>query len=208
MMALTVEQAAQAARVTPKTVRAWIRDEGCPVVQEGGKGAGNGALIDGARFPRWLMEHEGRRRASMADYFTENHPGHNPLREMVDTFRRGSLYAIAASLRNWADSPAKNGKLDYRTIGITRDQARAVAWQVYAEIMLVMAAYQVERFDHDLRNELDGDLDDWMSLLTEGDFRTTWPEPMSVFPEKIIDLMPPELREKLEATNPPTDEET
>lgn len=42
-------------RVTPKTVRGWMRD-GMPVVVEGSVGAGNEAQIDLASAVRWYVE--------------------------------------------------------------------------------------------------------------------------------------------------------
>lgn len=199
MMPMTVETAAQIARVTPKTIRQWIRDEGCPVIQEGGKGAGNGALIDAARFARWYLQREQSRRTTMADALAHLAPGCNPLRELTDQFRRGALRAIAATLRSWADEPNEHGDLDYRKAGISKTQARAVAWQVFAGTMMALAAYQTERFEVDLQAEIGADLDDLLSLWTEGDFRTRWPEPLNDIPTCILPCMPPKTRARLEA---------
>lgn len=199
MMSMTVDQAADATGVTPKQVRVWIRNHGCPVVQEGAKGTGNGALIDAARFPAWHAKHTGRPlRVSMAGFFMEEHPGRNPLREMHDVHRRGFLWVLGSALDDWANRPEKNG-LDYRPDGLSLRQARAIAFKVWTLTAMTAAAYQTDRLDRDIENELDGDLDAWLSLMTLGDFRTRWQEPEFGFPPKIVALAPRELRKKIEA---------
>jgi len=52
---VTVERVALLFGVTDKTVRSWIR-AGMPVIKAGGKGKGNGALVDLAIVIQWYLD--------------------------------------------------------------------------------------------------------------------------------------------------------
>lgn len=53
--AVSVDVAAAMADTTPRTIRAWIRGEGLPILRAGNRGPGQAAVIDAVGFVRWLV---------------------------------------------------------------------------------------------------------------------------------------------------------
>lgn len=200
MMPATIEEIARAIGVSEKTVREWIRRHGCPTLKKGGKGEGNAAIVDAARFPAWYADYSGRPVTPISGYFKEMHRGRNPLREMHDVHRRGFMWALAHALHAWATGDDEDGPdADYRAAGLTEAQAHAVAFKLWGIAAMVAVAYQTDRLDKDIDRDINGNLDDWFSMLTAGSFRTHWPEPKISIPPKIAELAPPDIRAKLDA---------
>jgi hypothetical protein len=190
MMEVTVEKMADICDVTEKTVRQWIRDEGLPVTRAGGKGAGNAARVDVARFAHWHRKHRNERRTHWSAAFAKFYPGRNPLRDIVLAVGRDQLSLFGSMLANWADRPADTGKCDWREDGLSQAQARAVAAKVWALVALAVTRYHDDRLDDRLIESTGCDLDAWLSFLMEGDFQTEARVMDVELPPAIAALMP------------------
>jgi hypothetical protein len=191
MMEVSIEQMAGICDVSEKTVRQWIRVEGLPVTRAGGKGAGNAARVDVARFASWLRKHRNERRQHWSAAFAKLYPNRNPLRDIVLAVGRDQLSLFGTMLANWADRPADAGKCDWREDGLSQAQARAVAAKVWVLVALAVVQYHDVLLDARVMKTTGGDLDAWLSFLMEGDF-TTDARVMDVeLPPAIAALMPP-----------------
>jgi len=92
---ISVGRAAELCRVTPGTVRRWIRN-GLPVLVEGRSGTGTGALVDACALFTWLRDQDGlegaRTRLAIAQAETQ---------EMRNDERRTQLASVEAVRREW-----------------------------------------------------------------------------------------------------------
>ncbi len=70
---------------------------------------------------------------------------------------------------------------------------------------MVATAYQTGGLERDIDGEIGGDLDCWLSLLTTGDFRTRWDEPLFEFPPKVVAMASGPIRRKLDALSETSD---
>lgn len=195
-MELTVTEAAKIARVTEKTIRAWIVEGGMPLIREGEKGPGNGAIIDAARFPHYLQERRARA-SSFGDKIRDlGLPcGGNPLRWLVERHHVDALDALATAWRHFLDS----GQWNQWDVGLDEQRARTVAWQAWVWCAMWMKIFIADgEFEKRLKRDTDCDLDDWASLLLQSDFSTDWTDLDHVAcPPEIAALMPPAMVEKL-----------
>lgn len=196
-MHMTIEEVARQTNKTPKAVRDWVRLHGCPTVRRGGKGAGNGALIDTARFGAWWRKFQKQRPNAMAEFFNTHHPGVNPIRNVVDVYRENAINALGAMLFSYATDPDDCGKCDFRALGLTPEQVQGVAWQIYLLSAMCLGSLQVDGFDERLQKSTGLDCDDLFSMLTEGDFRTDWEEPTFNIPPRIAAFIPDDVASRI-----------
>lgn len=200
MLRATVDEAAKQFNVAPKTIREWMR-YGMPVHKEGGKGAGNGAIIDMARAPNWVAEERQLRPPRWAEYFNGLEPEmQNPFRAVAERFFSMSVDAIAAAAVNWYSEPKTSGKLAWRELGLTDKQARGVVWDMWAHASLFLLVGKLERFDSyvaTMFSETNGkaDLDDLASLFLCGDINSEW-NPNMEMPERIRPFAPQSYKER------------
>lgn len=185
-MTSTVDDFATLLRVTTKTVREYLR-QGMPVVREGGKGAGNGALIDTARAIPWVKEHRGQLGTTVAEYLLTQPPEQrNPLRWSVERYHDGVIRMIASVLAGYHRDCAA----EWRALGLTDKQMRALTGKLFGAIAVTVLTYKVKQFDAEVRQRADGaDLDDLASLYFHGDIRTAFDDTIEI-PESIKSYMP------------------
>jgi hypothetical protein len=183
----TVESMARMAGVSEKTVRDWIRVHGLPVTKGGGKGPGQGAIVDCTRFASWYRRHNGDREPHWSDGFAECYPDKNPFRDIAWNVCRDLVSLLGYSLRDWAENPTTDGS-DYRPDGLTKEQARAAAYKAWMVATMTIFAYHDTRLDGRLRETTGADFDGWLSFMLQGDFHT--PErPLEIeFPKEMDDL--------------------
>src|SRR5262245_42993594 len=128
MLRATTQEAAEIFKVTPKTINEWVHD-GLPVHRAGKQGAGNSHVIDMARAPEWVRQHQSRGLSPIAQYLLSPESPHpNPLRWVVERFFEEAVDALAAAAINWYQQPRKNGRLHWKEIGLTDEQARAMVF--------------------------------------------------------------------------------
>lgn len=195
MMEVSVEQMARACKVTEKTVRDWIRHD-LPVAKAGGKGPGQGAIVDLARFAAWYRRRNGDRSPHWSDGFKESYPKKNPLRDIVWNVCRDEVSLLGHVLRQWAENPTTDNA-DYRRDGFTKEQARAFAYKAWTVVTMAIFEYHDTRLEDRIREITGTDLDGWLSFLLEGDFRTPARALEIEFPPAMVELMPADSAEKI-----------
>lgn len=202
MLTVTIEQAAKIFEVTPKTIRQWIRDEGLPTARTGGKGPGQGALVDLARIGCWQRERKGRRH-SVADAFAKQVPERpNPLRVFVELHHHQALAALGLAFRDWTEEPGQSATA-FDALGLTPEQARRVAAALWLHAALYLGVYTFDRFEQDVAEKTGGaDLDDFWSLATEGDVRSEWHQTDATVPEFVLASLPAATVEALAKSAP------
>jgi phage terminase Nu1 subunit (DNA packaging protein) len=94
---VSVDRIASIFDVTEKTVRSWIR-AGLPTIKPGGKGKGNGALLDLAEVVVWYLAENALdvAKTRLATAQAEKH-------EMENDLRRGELADVVAVKKSWGD---------------------------------------------------------------------------------------------------------
>jgi excisionase family DNA binding protein len=196
---LTVDQAADFLNVTPKTIRTWIREGGLPILRTGGKGPNQGALIDAARLPAWQREARGEGPTPAASWLKASHPDRpNPLRGIVELHHRQALAVIGLAVRSWAEDTGDHPAAP-KSIGLTSSEARQAAAGLWLRAALYLSEYTFGgQFERDLAGQSEGgDLDDWLSLLTEADVRSAWQDTNVEIPTVVLELLPAETRAAL-----------
>ncbi|HZO22279.1 MAG TPA: helix-turn-helix domain-containing protein [Steroidobacteraceae bacterium] len=192
MLTMTVDEAATAFGVRPKTIREWI-SEGLPCHRRGDKGLGNGAIIDAARAPAWVIN---RRQLDSSPPWTEHFGDQeqsNPLRMVVEWFADGVPEMITGALLLWLE----DGR--WRPLGCTEEQAREAAGELYLIMAMALTAYKGQ-FDTGVSRRMGGaDLDDLASLLLRGSVRSDWLSLTVPITERIRPLIPSAIAEKMAA---------
>lgn len=176
MLKATVEEAAQAFKVTPKTILAWVT-EGMPTVKRGRSGRGHRTLIDMARATGWLAQRNGAR-APITECFTDNDMPPNPLRWVAQRAFSAAVHATGTAAHDWATTPRTDGQLAWKKYGLTETQARALAfeWAMLSALMVFSLRDLVFETKWIEPNTKGANLDDFASLLLGGDVRSKWDE--------------------------------
>ena len=180
-LAISVDDFATLNRVTTKTVREWIR-EGLPVISAGGKGAGNGSVIDAARGIPWVVRKRNEGLASMADFLNTRHPSQqNLLRWSVERYHEGAIRMIGAALSGWH----RDCRSEWEKLGLTDDTMDELVFRVFGAVALTLLSYKIKKFEGEVRELANGaDLDDLASLYLMGDFQTKFEDRIEI-PETI-----------------------
>ena len=172
---ISVERAAEVMQVHPNTVRRHIAQDRLPTVplRRGGKGRGNGALVDLARLAAWT--------AARNDFPQLDLKGRNPIRETVELALDHALAVFGAALES-----------QHKRLGISIETA--------AKVYMLGAVLMTERikagtFEKSLAEQFAlGDLDDMASILTANDVRTAWAETKTYLPEWVRTALEPAWR--------------
>ncbi|MEX1994905.1 MAG: hypothetical protein WD929_09590 [Steroidobacteraceae bacterium] len=145
-----------------------------------------------ARLPGWLDKHRGGEHESWADRYAEAYPGRNVLRDVALEFARCAISVAGQALAEWGRKPDQFGNLDHRKAGLTEQQARAVAAQVWGVMALAIAGLHDGAFESHVEREMGFDLDGLFSFAMRGDFRTPPKTIEFEIPAIIRELMPPQ----------------
>ena len=189
---LTIDEAAGLFAVTKKTIRSWVA-QGMPTLRAGGKGAGNGALIDLPHAAIWLARKRELPAVRWAEYLQGEDAGlRNPLRWAVEKFAAGAIRAIAVGAIYWYRNKRTSGSIAWQELGLTEAQARAVVWQLAMQAALYVHTYKLDRFERDISRAGEYcDLDALATLFLQGEIESAFVDEIAI-PEVLHEFRPPD----------------
>jgi hypothetical protein len=192
---LTQQQAARLAGVATRTFRDWGL---APASRELGRPRYSIERVIAEKSRREVVDNNSARsRRGGLQKLHKLHCGGNVFRSMLETYHDVAMQALGNAWGAWyADG-------DWRqTAGLTDALARDVAWRAYGYSVMCLSTFLCGGMYERLLKEHEGhDLDGFMQLFFKIDRRTAWTDPAGVveFPQRIKELMPPDVLARLDA---------